>query len=52
MQSLNPTGLPPDSRRSYPMKAICSSGVVLPDKGDANDEVIVVNAAGEVGYEE
>lgn len=31
---------------------ICSSGVVLPDKGDANDEVIVVNAAVEVGYEE
>ncbi|MGZ4032812.1 MAG: Lin0512 family protein [Tumebacillaceae bacterium] len=29
---------------------ICSSGVVLPDKGDANDEVIVVNAAVEVGY--
>ncbi|TCP59460.1 uncharacterized protein (TIGR02058 family) [Tumebacillus sp. BK434] len=29
---------------------ICSSGVVLPDKGDVNDEVIVVNAAVEVGY--
>jgi uncharacterized protein (TIGR02058 family) len=29
---------------------ICSSGVVLPDKGDANDEVIIVNAAVEVGY--
>ncbi|MFD2168776.1 Lin0512 family protein [Tumebacillus lipolyticus] len=29
---------------------ICSSGVVLPDKGDVNDEVIVVNAAIEVGY--
>jgi len=29
---------------------ICSSGVVLPDKGDANDEVIVVNAAVEVGF--
>jgi uncharacterized protein (TIGR02058 family) len=29
---------------------ICSSGVVLPDKGDVNDEVIVVNAAVEVGF--
>ncbi|KEO84437.1 Lin0512 family protein [Tumebacillus flagellatus] len=29
---------------------ICSSGVVLPDKGDKNDEVIIVNAAVEVGY--
>lgn len=29
---------------------ICSSGVVLPDKGDANDEVIIVNAAVEVGF--
>jgi uncharacterized protein (TIGR02058 family) len=29
---------------------ICSSGVVLPDKGDVNDEVYIVNAAVEVGY--
>lgn len=31
---------------------ICSSGVVLPDKGDRNDQIYVVNAAVEVGYEE
>lgn len=30
---------------------LCSSGVVLPDKGDRNDQVYVVNAAVEVGYE-
>lgn len=29
---------------------ICSSGVVLPDKGDKNDEVLIVNAAVEVGF--
>lgn len=31
---------------------ICSSGVVLPDKGDRNDQIYVVNASVEVGYEE
>ncbi len=31
---------------------ICSSGVVLPDKGDRNDHIYVVNAAVEVGYKE
>lgn len=31
---------------------LCSSGVVLPDKGDRNDLVYIVNAAVEVGYEE
>lgn len=31
---------------------ICSSGVVLPDKGDRNDQIYVVNAAVEVGYKE
>lgn len=31
---------------------LCSSGVVLPDKGDVNDFAYVVNAAVEVGYEE
>ncbi|WP_018132490.1 Lin0512 family protein [Effusibacillus pohliae] len=30
---------------------LCSSGVVLPDKGDRNDLVYIVNAAVEVGYE-
>ena len=29
---------------------IASSGVVLPDKGDINDDVIIVNAVVEVGY--
>lgn len=29
---------------------ICSSGIVLPDKGDINDEAYIVNAAVEVGY--
>ncbi|GIM48240.1 hypothetical protein DNHGIG_37890 [Collibacillus ludicampi] len=29
---------------------ICSSGVVLPEKGDVNDLVYIVNAAVEVGY--
>lgn len=28
----------------------CSSGVILPDKGDTNDLVYIVNAAVEVGY--
>ncbi|BCJ85337.1 Lin0512 family protein [Effusibacillus dendaii] len=31
---------------------LCSSGVVLADKGDKNDLVYIVNAAVEVGYEE
>jgi uncharacterized protein (TIGR02058 family) len=30
---------------------LCSSGVVLPDKGDRNDLVYIVNAAVEVGYD-
>lgn len=29
---------------------ICSSGVVLPDKGDVTDQVYIVNACVEVGY--
>ncbi len=29
---------------------VAKSGVVLPDKGDTNDDVIIVNAVVEVGY--
>src|SRR6202023_888015 len=50
MHSLKPAGLPPDSRRISPMKAIISSGAENARVGGRRDAVLVHGDAADPGY--